>query len=305
MLDACLTPAVAAELTLQPVRRHGVDAAIFFSDIVVPLRLAGVGVEIVPGVGPVIAEPVRTARDVDRLAVLAQDALAPVTAGVSEAVDQLGSIPLIGFGGAPFTLASYLIEGGPSRDLPHCRAMMRDDPDQWDRLLSWCADVTVGFLRAQVLAGASAIQIFDSWAGRLGPGEYERFAAPHSARLFSRLTDLVDADGSDVPRVHFGVGTAPHLEPMLEVGATVLGIDTDTDLAKASERLHHGVPLQGNISPDVLAWPWEAIAAHVDDVIARGARAPGHIINLGHGVPPETDPDVLTRIVDHVHRVTV
>jgi len=304
MLETCLDPQLAAEITLQPVRRHNVDAAIFFSDIVIPLRLAGIDVEIEPGIGPVLTNPVRTEADSHRLFDIAPDALAPIAHAVSKSVAELGPIPLIGFGGAPFTVASYLIEGGPSADLPHSRAMMAEQPELWARILTWCADVTAQFIETQVMSGASAIQLFDSWAGRLSPEDYEVYAKPYSTRLLSRLSGLVDGRGFEVPRVHFGVGTGPILSSMQEAGATVMGIDSATSLAEASELFDHAVPLQGNIATEVLALSRESIERHVEQVVDEGKLAPGHILNLGHGVPKDTDPDVLTSIVEHVHRIT-
>lgn len=301
MLESCLTPELAVEITLQPVRRHGVDAAIFFSDIVIPLKLAGIDVEIQPGVGPVLDKPVRVEKDLDRLRLLDMKDLQPITAAVTSLVGELGSTPLIGFGGAPFTLASYLIEGGPSREMPHVRAMMKDNPALWNAILNWCADVTAQFISAQVTAGASALQVFDSWAGRLSPEEYVNFALPYSKRLFTELSAIVDSAGNAVPRVHFGVGTRAILKPMLEAGATVLGVDSDTPLSYATELFGQSLPLQGNINPDVLTEPWNVIEAHVRDVLDSGASAAGHIVNLGHGVPKDTNPDTLTRITAFVH----
>jgi uroporphyrinogen decarboxylase len=295
MLEACLRPDMAAEITLQPVFRHGVDAAILFSDIVIPLRLAGMDVDIVPGVGPVMAAPVRTLADLDRLRELDMDALSPISEAVGIAVAALGQTPLIGFGGAPFTLASYLIEGGPSRGLPITRALMRNDPELWAEILSWTVGVTSQFLRAQVLAGASAIQLFDSWAGRLTPDEYRIFAAPYSKAVMDAVSDL------PVARVHFGTMTKNLLRDMYEVGATVMGVDQHTQLDWANEVLGGQVPLQGNIDPGLLSAPWPTLRAHVEDVLVRGSGAPSHIVNLGHGVPPDTDPDVLTHLVALVH----
>jgi uroporphyrinogen decarboxylase len=295
MLDACLTPELASEITLQPVRRHKVDAAIFFSDIVIPVKLAGVGVEIVPGRGPVIENPIRTASDVAALRPIDPDALAPIREGVAAAVAQLGSTPLIGFAGAPFTLASYLVEGGPSKDQQRARTMMFADPHAWAALLNWCADVTGEFLRAQIEAGASAAQLFDSWVGSLSEVNYLRRVAPHSRRALDHLRGL------DVPKVHFGVGSGELLASMHTIGADVMGVDWRIPLDEAERRLGGGVPLQGNIDPALLAAPWSILEAHVRDVVERGKSAPSHVVNLGHGVPPDTDPDVLTRIVELVH----
>lgn len=296
MLDACLDPELSSEITLQPVRRHKVDAAIFFSDIVIPLRLAGVDVDIVPGRGPVLGAPIRTAADVARLRPLEPDALIPISEGVARSVAELGSTPLIGFAGAPFTLAAYLVEGGPSKDHLRARTLMHADPDTWDALLTWAAGVTGAFLRAQVLAGASAVQLFDSWVGSLSIADYESRVAPYSAQAISHVTNL------GVPVVHFGVGTGELLRSMHAIGADVTGVDDRIPLDTATKRLGAGVPLQGNINPALLAAPWPVLEAHVLDVIARGRGAISHVLNLGHGVPPETDPDVLTRIVELAHR---
>lgn len=298
MLESCLRPEIAAEITLQPVRRHHVDAGIFFSDIVIPLRLAGVDVDIVTGIGPVVATPVRTRDSLNQLKEIGglnADHLQPITDAVNIAVAELGSTPLIGFGGAPFTLASYLIEGGPSRDLPHSRDLMAHDPQLWHEILSWVAGVTSQFLRAQVLAGASALQLFDSWVGKLTLEEYLTFAAPHSREVMSQVSDL------PVPRIHFGTKSQPLLREMLNVGATVMGVDAETPLDVANELLGGNVPLQGNINPALLSAPWEVLQAHITDVMERGSVAPAHVVNLGHGVPPDSDPDRLTRVVAFVH----
>jgi len=297
MLQACLTPDLAAEITCQPVRRHDVDAGIFFSDIVVPLRLAGVEVDIVAGVGPVLAEPVRTAADVDRLPPLDPAALEPVRQGVALSVERLGGVPLIGFAGAPFTLASYLVEGRPNRELPATRALMSADPQLWNRLLEWVAGITTAFLRAQAESGASALQLFDSWVGRLTRDEYERFVQPHSAAVLSGVADL------GVPRVHFGTGSGDLLVNMLAAGADVIGVASDITLAQANDRLDGRVPLQGNLDPDLLRAEPDELETAVRSICADGDAAPGHVFNLGHGVPPDTDPDVLTRLVDLVHSI--
>jgi uroporphyrinogen decarboxylase len=272
-----------------------VDAAIFFSDIVVPIKLAGVDVEIVPGKGPVIEHPVRTAADVAALRPLEPDALDPIRAGVAATVAQLGTTPLVGFAGAPFTLASYLVEGGPSKDQQRARTLMFSDPHTWAALLNWCADITGEFLRAQVEAGVSAAQLFDSWVGSLSEVNYLRRVAPHSRRAIDHLRGL------DVPKVHFGVGSGEVLHAMYSIGVDVMGVDWRIPLDEAERRLGGGVPLQGNIDPALLAAPWPVLEAHVRDVVDRGLAAPAHVVNLGHGVPPDTDPDVLTRIVELVH----
>ena len=295
MLDSCLDPALAAEITLQPVRRHGVDAAVFFSDIVVPVLLAGVGVRIVAGRGPVLDEPIRTASDVLKLRPIEPEALAPISEAVRIVVAELGSTPLVGFGGAPYTLASYLVEGGPSKEQLRARALMRTDPHTWAALLNWCADITGAFVRAQVEAGASVVQLFDSWAGSLSRSDYQRRVAPHTRRAFDALRGL------DVPRIHFGLGMTEMLDLLPGLGADVVGIDWRLPLDEANERLGGRLPLQGNIDPPLLSAPWPILDAHIRDVAERGKSAPAHIVNLGHGVPPETDPAVLTRIVELVH----
>ena len=304
MLDSCLTPDLVVEITMQPVRRHGVDAAILFSDIVIPLRLAGVEVEITAGIGPQIANPVVTRKAFKELGDLSGDALEPIRLSVGRLVEELGETPLIGFGGAPFTLASYLIEGGPSKDLPQSRKMMAEDPELWNDILSWCAKITASFIRAQVLAGASALQVFDSWAGKLSHADYVKFAAPHTKTLFDELKDLSDDSGVAVPRIHFGLGTAGIQKEMMEVGATVLGVDYLTSLADTAAEFDFKIPIQGNIDPDFLAGDFEELKAHTKSVIAAGQKAPGHVVNLGHGVPKDTDPMVLTKLVEYIHQIT-
>jgi uroporphyrinogen decarboxylase len=299
MLDACLTPDLAAEITLQPVRRHRVDAGIFFSDIVVPLRLAGVDVEIEPGRGPVFASPVRTAADVERLTAIDPAEVAAAADPVREAVritvaelDASGT-PLIGFAGAPFTLAAYLVEGGPSKEHLRARAMMQADPASWHRLAGWLSAVSRGFLQAQIEAGAAAVQLFDSWAGSLAPDVFRAFVAPHSKAAVEELP---------VPVIHFGVGTGPFLDDMrLDGVADAVGVDWRLPLDEAARLVGPATTVQGNIDPALLGAPWEVLDAHVRDVVARGRAARAHVVNLGHGVPPETDPAVLTRVVELVH----
>lgn len=297
MLDSCLRPDLAAEITLQPVRRHDVDAGIFFSDIVVPLKLAGIEVEIVAGVGPVMARPVRTAADVDALPDLDPQALAPIREAVGLTVAELGSTPLIGFAGAPFTLASYLIEGRPNRELPATRALLESDPQTWNRLLGWVARLTTTFLRAQAEAGASALQLFDSWVGRLDPQTYVRAVQPHSTAVFAGVADL------GLPRVHFGTATGPLLTNLRDAGADVVGVASDITIAEANVRLGGQVPLQGNLDPELLSGDAPERELATRRICAEGDAAPGHVFNLGHGVPPDTDPSVLTALVELVHSI--
>ena len=308
MLAACLEPEVACEITLQPIRRHGVDAAILFSDIVVPLRAAGVELDIVPDVGPVIAHPVRTDADVAALKPLEQQAIQPVREAVSLLVAELGDVPLIGFAGAPFTLASYLVEGGPSRTHARTKAMMLAEPASWHALMSKLTDLTVAFLRGQIEAGVDAIQVFDSWAGTLSLADYRQYALPHSSRVFATLAEY------GVPMTHFGVGTAELLGAMSAAlkpaskpaPATVVGVDWRTSLADAAARVEAGTALQGNLDPAVLLAGWPVVDRAARAVVDDGRRAvdagaAGHVFNLGHGVLPETDPGVLTELVSLVH----
>ena len=299
MLQACLDPAMTCEITMQPVRRYGVDAAILFSDIVVPLHAAGVGVDIVPGTGPVVAAPVRTAADVEQLPVLHPEQVAPVTEAVGLLLGALGPVPLIGFAGAPFTLASYLIEGGPSRNHERTKALMRSAPDVWHALLGRLADLTSVFLRAQVDAGVDAVQLFDSWAGALSLRDYRTYVLPHSARVLGGLAD------AGVPRIHFGVGTGELLGAMAEAGADVVGVDWRVPLDEGARRAGGTRPVQGNLDPAVLFADPASIAEEVQRIAAEGRRAPGHVFNLGHGVLPDTDPDAITRTVERVHEQPV
>jgi uroporphyrinogen decarboxylase len=294
MLQACLDPALTCEITLQPVRRHGVDAAILFSDIVVPLHLAGIGVDIVPGTGPVLDAPVRAAADVAALPGLNAEQVAPVADAIGLLLPELGDTPLIGFAGAPFTLASYMIEGGPSRNHERTKALMRSAPDVWHALLGRLAEITSTFLRAQIAAGVDAVQLFDSWAGALSERDYRRYVLPHSAAVLAPLAD------AGVPRVHFGVGTGELLGAMAEAGADMIGVDWRIPLDDAARRASDR-PVQGNLDPAVLFADDASIADEVRRILDEGSRAPGHVFNLGHGVLPDTDPDVVTRVVELVH----
>ena len=298
MLEACRTPDLIAELTLQPVRRHGVDAAILFSDIVVPLAAVGVGVDIVSGVGPVVDKPIRTMSDVDRLRPLEPSDVPYLSQAVSALVSELGATPLIGFAGAPFTLASYLVEGGPSRDHARTKALMRGEPALWHSLLTRLATISATYLKVQVDAGAAAVQLFDSWAGALSAADYEQFVLPHSRAVLESLS------GRGVPRIHFGVGTGELLALMRAAGADVVGVDWRVPLPEAVRRIGPGAVLQGNLDPALLLAEWPVVDAEVRRIVTEGHYVDGHIFNLGHGVLPETDPDVLTRVVALVRELT-
>jgi uroporphyrinogen decarboxylase len=300
MLAACFEPEVTCEITMQPIRRHDVDAAILFSDIVVPLRAAGVDLDIVADVGPVIAHPVRTDADIEAMKPLEPQAIQPVCEAVSLLVDGLGDVPLIGFAGAPFTLASYLVEGGPSRNHARTKAMMLAEPASWHALMTKLTDLTVAFLHAQIDAGVDAIQVFDSWAGTLSLADYRQYVLPHSSRVFATLAE------HGLPMTHFGVGTAELLGAMGEAGPAVVGVDWRTSLTDAAARVRSGTALQGNLDPVVLLAGWPVVERAARAVVDDGRRAvdagaAGHVFNLGHGVLPETDPGVLTDLVSLVH----
>jgi uroporphyrinogen decarboxylase len=300
MLAACFEPELVCEITLQPVRRHGVDAAILFSDIVVPLRASGIDLDIVPDVGPVIEHPVRSIADVKTMNPLEPQQVEPVVTAVSLLVAELGDVPLIGFAGAPFTLASYLVEGGPSRQHERTKAMMLGEPDTWNALMTALTDLTIAFLQAQIAAGVDAIQVFDSWAGTLSLADYRNYVLPHSSRVFSTLA------AAGVPMTHFGVGTAELLGAMSQAGATVVGVDWRTSLVDAAARVQPGTVLQGNLDPVVLLAGWPAVERAARGVVEDGRRAvdagaAGHVFNLGHGVLPSTDPGVITDLVELVH----
>ena len=378
MLEACLNPQVVAQATLQPVRRHGVDAAIFFSDIMVPLRLAGVDVEIKPQVGPVLSAPIRTRDDVERLlgcgfgqgtwvshdgaAHQGAEGVAALREAIALILTELGTpaqapkpgapqqgvpqplakaqavrptqpaaptqaqpaastpatmpqasqqaqaqpaswTPLIGFGGAPFTLAAYLVEGKPSRDHLAARSLMHADPPTWDLLMRWCAQVTGDFIALQISCGASAAQLFDSWAGSLSPTDYRERVAPYSALAIARAREAISpTTGKAAPLIHFATGSARLLPQMLAAGAQAVGVDDRTELDWAIDQLGGSCPVQGNLNPALLTAPWPVIEQAIVECLRTGRQAPGHVFNLGHGVPPTTDPAVLTRIVEFVHK---
>jgi uroporphyrinogen decarboxylase len=295
MLDACTNPDLITEITLQPMRRYDVDAAVLFSDIVVPLRAIGLSIDIKPGVGPVTEQPVRSAADVARLRPLVPEDVPYVAKAVASLVGELGSKPLIGFAGGPFTLASYLVEGGPSKNFELTKSLMYGQPALWADLMGRLTDITIGFLLVQVAAGAKAIQLFDSWAGSLSPDDYRACVLPYSKRIFGALS------ASGVPRIHFGVSTGELLGAMGEAGADVVGVDWRVPLDEAVSRVEPGKALQGNLDPAVLFAPWEVVEQRALQVLDRGRTAEGHIFNLGHGVLPDTNPDVLARLTDLVH----
>lgn len=298
MLDSCMRPDLAAEITMQPVRRHNVDAAVYYSDIVVPLKAIGLDVEIKPGVGPVVGQPIRTRADLDRLRSLEPDDVAYVTEAVGILVGELGGTPLIGFAGAPFTLATYLVGGGPSKNFETLKSMMYGDPELFAELMDRLADIAAGFLKVQIEAGASAVQLFDSWVGTLNARDYERYVMPASAKIFDAVA------GYGVPRIHFGVGTGELLRPMAEAGADVMGVDWRIPLNEAARRIGGDRALQGNLDPAVLFAPREVVRAKTREVLDAARTIPAHVFNLGHGVLPSTDPDVVTELVEFVHTET-
>jgi len=295
ILDAIAKPELAAEITLQPVRRHGVDAAILYSDIVVPVAAIGFGVDVAPGTGPVIEHPFTSSADLDRLRPLEPELDTPYVLETVRILAAELDVPLIGFAGAPFTVASYLVEGGPSRRYARTKALMYGDEPLWHALLDRLADLAATALVSQVRAGAQAVQLFDSWAGTLNPADYRRYVLPHSTKVLGAVGAL------GVPRIHFGVETGELLGAMAEAGADVIGVDWRTPLDEARRRLPAGVAVQGNLDPVACLCPWEVVQAKAAEVVASNGGRPGHIFNLGHGVLPETDPTVLTRLVDVLH----
>jgi len=296
ILDAIKTPELAAEISLQPVRRYGVDAAILYSDIVVPVHALGFGVDIQAGIGPVVERPFRTAADLDRLRPLEPEADVPYVLETVRLLVKELDVPLIGFAGAPFTVASYLLEGRPSRDYVETRRMMWREPELFASLLDRLADIALASLRSQVEAGASAVQLFDSWAGALDAPEYERAVLPSVRKIFGGLADL------GVPRIASGVGTADLLAMWAGAGADVVSVDSTITLDEARRRVGPGVGVQGNLDPWAVALaPWDVVETKTREVLDSNWGRPGHVFNLGHGVRPETDPDTLQRIVDLVH----
>ncbi len=295
ILSVLRNPDLSAEITLQPVQRYGTDAAILYSDIVVPIHAIGFGMDVKPGIGPVAEQPFRRTKDLERLRPLDPETDTPYVIETIRNLSNCLSIPLIGFAGAPFTMASYLIEGKPSRTYARTKALMLGDPNLWFGLLDRLADLAIASLRSQIEAGVQAVQIFDSWAGALSPSVYEQYVLPASKKVFTEIADL------DVPRIHFGVGNGEILQLMANAGSDVMGIDWRIPLDEARRRLGQNSILQGNLDPAVCLAPIEVVDIAVNDILNINAGHPGHIFNLGHGVLPETDPGVLKHIVEVVH----
>ena len=294
MLELCRTPELAAEVTLQPVRRLGVDAAILFSDIVVPLAAMGVDLDVGEGTGPLIARPIRERNAVRALRPLVPQADVPFVLETISALTAELDVPLIGFAGAPFTLASYLVEGGSSRSHARTKALMHSEPETWRALMDVLATSTRAYLRAQIDAGASAVQLFDSWAGALDPDDYALHVLPWVTEIVTGLTN------TGAVRIVFGVATGELLHLLAATGADVVGVDWRTPLDEARRRIGRPVALQGNLDPASCLAPWPVIASKATAILERtGGRA--HVFNLGHGVLPDTDPDVLACLVDFVH----
>ena len=298
ILTLAKTPELSAQVTLMPIEAFGVDAAVMFADIMLPLEPMGVELEIQPDIGPIIHNPIRSAADVERLRVFdpaegvgfVMDAIRIVAGELS------GRQSVIGFSGAPFTLACYLIEGRPSRDYARAKSFMFSEHAAWEALMGKLSEVVVRYLRAQVQAGAQVVQLFDSWVGALAPADYQRYVQPHVARIFRSLTD--------VPTIHFGAGTAALLELMAAAGGDVMSIDAHQSLDVAWARLPAGRGVQGNLDATRVLAGWQQTAEGARDVLRRAAGRPGHIFNLGHGVLPDSDPDILRRLVDFVHQET-
>jgi len=301
ILDAIKRPDVAAEITLQPIRRYGVDAAVLFSDIVVPAHAVGFGIDVAPGTGPVAEAPLRARRHLDRLRPLEPDDIGYVAETVGLVVAELGrQTPVLAFAGAPFTVASYLIEGRPSRSYEHTKVLMHTDPSLWHDVMDRLASMAVTFIDVQLAAGARAFQLFDSWAGALGVADYDRFVLPYSRRVFDELAGR----HPDAPGIHFGIGCDHLLESMVQAGPRIIGLDWRTTISGARKRLGDHIGVQGNLDPALVLGTKELAVAAARAVLADNAGRPGHVFNLGHGVQPGTDPDVLAAVVDLVHTET-
>lgn len=296
LLEICKQPELACEVTLQPVKAHGVDAAILFADILLPFEPMGASFEFAKGEGPVIHEPVRDAAAVDRLRVIEAEELGYVLETIRLVRKELdGKTPLIGFAGAPFTLSSYLVEGGKSSHFAKTKQLMYREPEVWGSLMTKLSEVVRRYLRAQVEAGAQAVQLFDSWVGNLSPTDYVQFVQPHVKHILS------DLEQTGVPVIHFGTGTAMLLEHQRDAGGTVIGVDFRTPLDDAWRRVGYDVAVQGNLEPLLLGAPKELLDARVDDVLKRAGGRDGHIFNLGHGILPDTPPDRVKYVTDRVH----
>jgi uroporphyrinogen decarboxylase len=301
ILDAIKQPELSAEITLQPVRRYGVDAAVLYSDIVVPPHAVGFGVDVAPGTGPVAAAPLRTAADLERLRPLEPDDVAYVADTVDLLVGELpDDVPLLAFAGAPFTVGSYLIEGRPSRDYRHTKALMHTDEVLWHRVMERLADSAITFIDVQLRHGAAAFQLFDSWAGSLSVADYDRFVLPHSTRVFAELAERHPGAAG----IHFGIGCDHLLERMFAAGPRVIGLDWRTTIGDARRRLGPDTVVQGNLDPALVLAGRDVALDGARAVIADNAGHPGHIFNLGHGVQPDTDPGVLHAVVELVHEET-
>jgi uroporphyrinogen decarboxylase len=297
ILELAKTPELCAEVTLMPVRQLGVDAAVMFADIMLPLEPMGVELRIEPAIGPIIERPIRSPADVEALGTFNAEGVRFTLDAISLVRRELdGSAALIGFSGAPFTLACYLIEGRPSRDFPTAKAFMYREPDAWHALMTRLSTMVIDYLRAQVLAGAQVLQLFDSWVGCLGPAEYAVYVQPHVRRIFAALRDA--------PTIHFGTGTAALLELMADAGGDVIGVDHRVPLTDAWRRVGHDRGIQGNLDPVRLLAGWEATEAGAHAILDAVDGRSGHIFNLGHGVLPDTDQDLLSRLVDMVHERT-
>jgi len=298
LLELCRSPELAAQVTRQPVDAIDVDVAILFSDLLLPLEPMGLSFDFVKGEGPAFDDPIRSAADVERLRPIDPErAMSHVLDTIRLLKTQL-AVPLIGFVGAPFTLASYAIEGGPSKDFARTKAMMYAEPAAWDTLCTRLADMAGAYLRAQIAAGADAVQVFDSWVGQLSPSDYREFALPYTRKVFGAIADL------DAPSIHFGVGTAMLLEDMSTAGSSVVGADWRTPLDRAWQLIGADHAIQGNLDPTLLLGPWSRVRAAVEDIVSRAGGRPGHIFNLGHGVLPMTNPEVIQRVARLVHTLT-
>jgi uroporphyrinogen decarboxylase len=295
ILEIARTPELAVAVARMPVERLGVDAAILFADIMIPVAAMGVDLHIEPDRGPVIRSPLRTSSDVRALRPLDPPTDVPFIGETVKALAAELNVPVIGFAGAPFTVASYLIEGGPSRAYAVTKSLMLSEPETWGELMDRLTDATIAYLRFQVETGADAVQLFDSWAGALGVEDYERHVLPWSRRILGELAEV------GVPRIHFGVGTAHLLEPMRAAGPDVVGVDWRIPLDEAWRRVGHDIAVQGNLDPASLLAPWAVVERRAADILRRAGGRPGHVFNLGHGVHPETDPDMLVRLVEFVH----